>query len=94
MPAPNTSEDGHDAHGAANGAGSAPPAGPAADGATKAPPLQRAEELTDRLGERVSHYAALLGHKIMQFAARLREEAEDIWEEARSIRRGERPPEA
>jgi hypothetical protein len=55
--------------------------------------MQRAEELADRLGERVSHYASLLGHKLMQFAARVREEAEDIWHEAQSIRRGERPPE-
>ena len=91
MPAPQTPEAGHDERGSANGAPGVPPAGHAADGPAPSPAMRRAEELADRLGEQVSHYAALLGHKLMQFAARLREEAEDIWEEAQSIRRGERP---
>jgi hypothetical protein len=54
--------------------------------------MRRAEELADRLGERFRHYASLVGTKLLQFAARVREEAEDIWEEAQSIRRGEHPP--
>jgi hypothetical protein len=54
--------------------------------------MERAEELADRLGERISHYASLVGFKLMQFAARAREEAEDIWAEAQSLRRGEQPP--
>jgi hypothetical protein len=61
-------------------------------GAETSPALQRAEELVDRMGERVAHYAAFLGTKIKELAARLREEAEDIWAEAQSIRRGEQPP--
>jgi hypothetical protein len=58
----------------------------------KEPVMQRAEAMADRLGERITHYAALIGFKIMQFAARAREEAEDIWAEAQSIRRGKQPP--
>jgi hypothetical protein len=56
--------------------------------------MQRAEELADQIGERVGHYASVIGHKLMQWAARIREEAEDIWAEAQSIRRKGRPPEA
>jgi len=56
------------------------------------PALQRAEKLVDHMGERIAHYAAFLGTKIKEFAARLREEAEDIWAEAQSIRRGEQTP--
>ncbi len=58
----------------------------------KEPVMQRAEAMADRLGEKITHYAALIGFKIMQFAARAREEAEDIWAEAQSIRRGQQPP--
>jgi hypothetical protein len=53
------------------------------------PTMQRAEELVDRLAERVSHYASVVGHKLAWLAARAREEAEDIWAEAQAIRRGE-----
>jgi hypothetical protein len=56
--------------------------------------MARAEEMADRLGERLSHYASVIGFKIMQWAARAREEVEDIWAEAQSIRRGGKPPEA
>jgi hypothetical protein len=50
-----------------------------------------AEELTDRLGEHVTHFASLVGGKLLWLASRMREEAEDIWAEAQSIRRGEQP---
>jgi hypothetical protein len=50
--------------------------------------MQRAEVLADRLAERIGHYASIFGFKLMQFAARAKEEAEDIWAEAQSIRRG------
>ena len=72
-------------NGARNGAGQEA-------GAEPSPALQRAEELVDRMGERFAYYAAFLGAKIREFAARLREEAEDIWAEAQSLRRGEQPP--
>ncbi len=47
----------------------------------------RAEELVDRLGERVGYFASLLNQRARWAAARAREEAEDIWAEAQSIRR-------
>jgi hypothetical protein len=59
----------------------------------KPPVMQRAEELADDLGQRIGHYASIVGFKILQFAARAREEAEDIWAEAQNIRRGNRPSE-
>jgi hypothetical protein len=52
--------------------------------------MQRAEEMVDRLGERVGHYVSLLGHNILKWAARAREEAEDIWAEAQAIRQRNR----
>jgi hypothetical protein len=52
---------------------------------------RRAEEMIDRMGERIGHYAAQLGHHLLRFTARAREEVEDIWAEAQNIRRGGRP---
>jgi hypothetical protein len=52
--------------------------------------MQRAEEVVDHLGERIGHYATVLGHGFLWLAARAREEAEDIWAEAQNIRRGGR----
>jgi hypothetical protein len=48
--------------------------------------MQRAEELVDRIGEQVGHYVSVFGHNILKWAARAREEAEDIWAEAQAIR--------
>ncbi len=48
--------------------------------------MQRAEEMVDRLGEQVGHYVSVIGHNILKWAARAREEAEDIWAEAQAIR--------
>ncbi len=46
----------------------------------------RAEELVDRLGESVGHLASLAGWRILKVAALAREEAEDVWAEAQSLR--------
>ncbi len=46
----------------------------------------RAEELVDRMGESVGHFASLAGWRILKAAAFVREEAEDVWAEAQSIR--------
>jgi hypothetical protein len=43
------------------------------------PAVQRAEELVDAWGQKIGNFAARL-------LARTREEAEDIWAEAQSIR--------
>lgn len=47
----------------------------------------RAEELVDRLGESVGHFASLAGLRLLKVAALAQEEAEDVWAEAQSIRR-------
>ncbi len=46
----------------------------------------RAEELVDRVGESVGHLASLAGWRILRAAAFVREEAEDVWAEAQSVR--------
>jgi hypothetical protein len=53
-------------------------------------PMRRAEELVDQWGERVGHFASQIGQTFQRWAARAREEVEDMWAEAQSIRRGER----
>ena len=60
--------------------------GVAANGAGP-PAMQRAEEMVDHMAERVGHYAGVVGHQVLWFLARAREEAEDIWAEAQSVRR-------
>ena len=51
---------------------------------------QRAEELVDRWGEQIGQYAAQFGHNVLKWAARAREEAEDIWAEAQALRERQR----
>ncbi len=48
--------------------------------------MQRAEEMVDRLGEQVGHYVSVIGHNVLKWVSRAREEAEDIWAEAQAIR--------
>jgi hypothetical protein len=48
--------------------------------------MERAEEMADRLGEQVGHYVSVLGHGMLKWFARAREEAEDIWAEAQALR--------
>jgi hypothetical protein len=52
---------------------------------------ERAEDMVDRAGERVGELAATLGRRLQVFVARAREEAEDIWAEAQSMRHGDQP---
>ncbi len=51
--------------------------------------VARAEELVDRLGERLGRFFGASGHQLRKATARAREEAEDIWAEAQAIRRRE-----
>lgn len=61
-----------------------------ADGERSTPrATERAEQVLDRLGERVGRYASLAGLRLRQMAAVAREEAEDMRAEAESIRRRE-----
>jgi hypothetical protein len=54
---------------------------------TPDPTIARAEELVDRMGERVGQWLSQLGHSTQKALARAREEAEDIWAEAQHLRR-------
>ena len=56
-------------------------------GGTPSPAVQRAEELVDRMAERVGHYTGMIGHNLLWLVTRAREEAQDIWAEAQALRR-------
>jgi len=60
--------------------GDAPPAG------EKQPATARAEEVVDLLGQRVGRWALVNGFQVRRGLARLREDAEDLWVEARETR--------
>jgi hypothetical protein len=70
--------------------GAAPGGNGAPDETSSQQTMERAEEMVDQMGERIGHYATLVGHGLLKLAARAREEAEDIWAEAQNIRRGGR----
>lgn len=55
--------------------------------ATQQEAAQRAEEIIDRVGERVGYFASSMAQRVRIATARAREEAEDMWAEAQSIRR-------
>ncbi len=55
------------------------------------PAEERAEEIVDRAGQTLAHWAGLAALRLLKTAALAREAAEDVWAEAQSIRRGERP---
>lgn len=50
------------------------------------PATERAEETLDKAGERLGVFAAAMSHRVRKAAALAREEAEDIWAEAQSLR--------
>ncbi len=50
----------------------------------------RAEELLDDLGQRVGAISVYAAFLVRKYAARAREEAEDIWAEAQQLRREQR----
>ena len=47
---------------------------------------ERAEKLVDAMGQHLGLFAAFVGFQIQKAAARVREEAEDVWAEAQNIR--------
>ena len=54
------------------------------------PAMERAEELVDRMGQRAGAFVSLAGLRVRKLAARAREEAEDVWAEAQSVRQAKR----
>lgn len=60
---------------------------PARAGEKSGQTMERSEELVDRATQRLSQYAVRAGFQLQKAAARLREEAEDMWAEAQNIRR-------
>ena len=53
--------------------------------------MKRAEEMVDRIGERVGYYTTQVGHTLLRWAARAREEVEDMVAEAQSLRQRKQP---
>lgn len=66
----------------------------ATDGQVERPATERAEEMLDRVGEQLGRWTAQATTQARRFAARAREEAEDIWAEAQSKSHHESPPPA
>jgi len=66
-----------------------PGAHPAAGGSVPEgrPATERAEQTLDRAGEQLGVFAAALSHRVRRSVALAREETEDIWAEAQSLRR-------
>lgn len=58
---------------------------PRADGGL---PLERAEHIVDTIAERIGRITSNTGLHLSRWAARAREEVEDIVAEAQSLRRG------
>jgi hypothetical protein len=51
--------------------------------------VEKAEEAVDRLAAWVSDVTSVWGRRMLRAGSRIREEAEDFWAEAQSIRRGD-----
>jgi pyruvate/2-oxoglutarate dehydrogenase complex dihydrolipoamide acyltransferase (E2) component len=54
--------------------------------APRRPATERADELLSRVGQTAGIFASLVGIRVARIAAFAREEAEDMWAEARSMR--------
>ncbi len=54
---------------------------------SKRPATERADELLNRVGWTAGLFASMIGMRLSRVAAYAREEAEDMWAEAQSIRR-------
>lgn len=60
--------------------------GPGSSTGPARPASERAQETLGDWGERVGHVAGVAGLRLRQWGARAREEAEDLWAEAQSVR--------
>jgi hypothetical protein len=59
--------------------------------ATEPSRVERAEEMVDKIATGVSDFTSRWGRRVMRLLSRVKEEAEDMWGEAQSIRRGDQP---
>ena len=48
--------------------------------------MEKADELVGRLEQRIGHFTTLISFQVQKATALIREEAEDMWAEAQSIR--------
>lgn len=48
--------------------------------------MEQADELVGRIEQRIDHFTSLMSLRVQKAAARMREEAEDMWAEAQHIR--------
>jgi hypothetical protein len=51
--------------------------------------VARAEQLVDRFAEGIAGFTSRWGRRVLWLGTRIKEEAEDMWAEAQSIRRGD-----
>jgi len=70
----------------AHPSGAAEPSAHPAERWPESPTLQRAEDVVNRMSGRVRPLASVIGQRVQRLVARAREEAEDIWAEAESMR--------
>ncbi len=54
---------------------------------SRQPATEKAEELVNRMGQRINRLSNLVSQNVIKATAYVREEAEDVWVEAQSIRR-------
>jgi hypothetical protein len=66
-----------------------PPAASADASAGTDDRVARAEQLVDRFSEKVAGFTSRWGRRVLWLGTRIKEEAEDVWAEAQSIRRGD-----
>jgi hypothetical protein len=61
---------------------------------TEPPTIHRAEETVDRMGVTIGLVTSIASLRIKQAAARMREDVEDLWVEAQSLRSSKKTPQA
>ena len=60
--------------------------GPMQAGESSRVAMEKADELVGQLEQRIGHFTSLISLQVQRAAAFMREEAEDMWAEAQSIR--------
>jgi hypothetical protein len=72
-------------HDATDSAGPQPPS----DETSPKASVDRAEQLVEQVSQKVASFTSTWGRRAWSVLSRVREEAEDMWSEAQSIRRGD-----